>query len=64
MGSGLGLYQALGGGGALIAGIWAGLAWNGTGRTPLLVSGTIVGLLAVVLLLARGLDSEAGPRRR
>jgi MFS family permease len=59
MGSGLGLYQALGGGGVLIAGIWAGLAWGGTGRTPLLISGVTVAVLAAVLLLAgRRLESD------
>jgi MFS family permease len=51
-GSGLGLYQGVIGGGSLIAGIWAGLAWHGTGRVPLLISGTIVAVLAVVLFVA------------
>lgn len=51
LGSGLGVYQALGGGGVLVAGIWAGLAWGGNGRLPLLISGAVVGVLAVALLV-------------
>src|SRR5205823_14524102 len=42
LGTGLGLYQALAGGCALVAGVWAGLAWGDAGRTPLLVSGAAV----------------------
>src|SRR5439155_105804 len=42
LGTGLGLYQGVAGACALTAGIWAGLAWGGTGRVPLLVSGAIV----------------------
>jgi MFS family permease len=58
-GTGLGLYQGITGGCALIAGVWAGLAWNGTGRTPLIVSGLVVGVLAVALALAgKALDGE------
>ncbi len=46
-----GLYQALTGGAVLLAGVWAGLAWHGNGRFPLLLAGgvgaaTAVGLLA------------------
>jgi MFS family permease len=50
VGTGLGLYQGLMGGSAVIAGVWAGLAWDGSGRVPLLVSGAIVAVLAVALL--------------
>lgn len=46
-----GLYQALSGGAVLVAGLWAGLAWDGTGVVPLLVSGTVAAVLAVGLLL-------------
>lgn len=49
-----GLYQALSGGAILFAGLWAGLAWNGDGVRPLLVSGTVAALLAVALLLQGG----------
>lgn len=44
-----GLYQAVNGGAVLIAGIWAGLAWHGTGQLPLLISGIIAALLALAL---------------
>jgi MFS family permease len=62
MGTGLGLYQGITGGCALLASVWAGLAWGGNGRVPLIVSGAVVGVLAVALLfLGRRLD---GGRRR
>jgi len=51
VGSGLGLYQGLAGGAALLAGVWAGLAWGSSGRLPLLVSGVAVAVLAIVLVL-------------
>ena len=51
LGTGLGLFQGAAGGAALIAGIWAGLAWGGNGRGPLIVSGVVVAVLAAVLLL-------------
>lgn len=57
LGTGLGLFQGAAGGAALIAGIWAGLAWGGNGRVPLIVSGAVVAVLAAVLLLGgRRLD--------
>jgi MFS family permease len=57
VGSGLGYYHALTGVGVLVAGVWAGFAWGAGGRTPLLVSGAVVGVLAVVLALGgRALD--------
>ncbi len=49
-GSGLGLYQGVIGAGSLVAGIWAGLAWHGNGRVPLIISGTVVAALAILLL--------------
>jgi MFS family permease len=45
-----GLYQSLSGGAVLLAGLWAGLAWHGTGVLPLLVSGTVAAVLALVVL--------------
>jgi MFS family permease len=48
-GSGLGLYQGVVGAGSLVAGVWAGLAWHGNGRVPLVISGTVVAVLAIVL---------------
>ncbi|WP_327139581.1 MFS transporter [Nocardia sp. NBC_01327] len=44
-----GLYQGLTGGAVLIAGIWAGLAWQGSGQLPLLISGVIGLVLAAAL---------------
>jgi MFS family permease len=51
-GTGLGLYQGVSGGAAVVAGVWAGLLWHGTGRFPLVASGLTVTVLAVVLLVA------------
>jgi MFS family permease len=51
-GTGLGLYQGISGGAAVVAGVWAGLLWRGNGRFPLVVSGLTVAVLAVVLLAA------------
>jgi MFS family permease len=51
LGSGLGYFQGIVGGCALVASTWAGLAWGGDGRLPLQVSGAVVGVLAVGLLL-------------
>jgi MFS family permease len=45
-----GLYQSLSGGAILLAGLWAGLAWHHSGVLPLLVSGTVAAVLALVLL--------------
>ncbi len=62
-GTALGVHAAVSGGGLLIAGVWAGLAWHGTGRTPFLASGVITAVLAVVLLASRRFfDGERAPR--
>lgn len=48
-----GLLQGLGGGAVLVAGVWAGLLWEvgaGDGVVPLLLSGTVTAIAAVVLL--------------
>jgi len=59
VGGGLGLYQALSGGAALVAGLWAGLAWGGDGHLPLVVSGIAAACVAIGLLAAgRRLDPE------
>ena len=50
-GSGLGLYQGVVGAGSLVAGVWAGLAWNGNGRIPLVISGSVAAVLAIVLFV-------------
>ncbi|BCT78000.1 MFS transporter [Sinomonas cyclohexanicum] len=47
-----GLFQGLTGGGILVAGLWAGLAWGDAGRVPLLVSGAAGVVLAVGLVVA------------
>jgi MFS family permease len=49
-----GLFQGLTGGAILFAGIWAGLTWNlgaGAGAVPLIISG-FVGLVVAVLLFS------------
>lgn len=50
-GSGQGTYQALAGGAVLVAGVWAGLAWGGAGRLPLLVSGGVAAGIGVLLAI-------------
>lgn len=47
-----GLYQAVTGGGILVAGVWAGLAWGGTGRLPLLLSGVAAAVMALTMVVA------------
>ena len=54
-GTGQGIFQGVLGGGVLVAGLWAGLAWDGDGQLPLVVSGAVAAVVALVLLL--------GPRR-
>lgn len=51
LGSGLGYFQGIAGGCALVASTWAGLAWGDGGTTPLVISGVAVGALALVLLV-------------
>jgi MFS family permease len=59
VGTALGTYGGIAGIGALIASLWAGLAWGSRGQTPLLIAGVIVVLLAVVLLASgRRLDAR------
>jgi MFS family permease len=48
-GTGLGLFQGITGGASLVAGIWAGLAWHGSGRRPLLIAGGVALCLAPVV---------------
>ncbi|MCW2694153.1 MAG: major facilitator superfamily 1 [Mycobacterium sp.] len=48
-----GMYQGLTGAAVLVAGVWAGLAWNGDGRVPLLVSGAGALVVLGVLLVGR-----------
>jgi len=50
LGTGIGIYQALTGVAALSAGLWAGFAWGGDGKLPLLISGIGAAAIATVLL--------------
>jgi len=52
-GTALGIHAGVSGVALLIAGVWAGLAWNHTGRVPFIASGIVVVILAVVLLAGR-----------
>ncbi len=49
-GTALGVHAAVNGVGLVVAGLWAGLTWNGTGHVPFLVSGVAVAVLVPVLL--------------
>ncbi|HUO73947.1 MAG TPA: hypothetical protein VMU39_24455 [Solirubrobacteraceae bacterium] len=60
-GTPLGFYQGIVGVCVLIAGIWAGLAWDGSGRLPLIISGAVAGLVEIGLLFGRRLDPPAPP---
>jgi MFS family permease len=60
LGSGLGYYQAISGGCALVAGIWAGFSWGSDGHIPMLISGSAVAALALVLVVfGRRLEATA-----
>ncbi len=58
-----GLYQAVTGGAVLVAGTWAGLAWNTTGTLPLLISGTTAAALAAVMVAIGGQWARSTPER-
>lgn len=47
-----GLFQGAVSAAVLVAGVWAGLAWNGTGALPLLISGAVAAILALGFALA------------
>lgn len=49
----LGVHGATTGAGVLVAGLWTGLAWHGTGRIPLTISGLVA--LSVAAWLVAGL---------
>ena len=51
-GNAQGWFQGLTGAAVLVAGVWAGVFWNDTGTTPLVVSGC-VGTAVAALLLVR-----------
>jgi MFS family permease len=54
-GTALGFHAAVTGVGLMAAGVWAGLAWHGSGRVPFVVAG--VGALAAAATLALGGDA-------
>jgi MFS family permease len=58
-GSAQGIFQGLSGGGVLVAGLWAGFAWGGDGRLPLLVSGSVAAVLAVAFAAASCLPTRS-----
>lgn len=58
-GSAQGVFQGFSGFAVLIAGVWAGLLWGADGSLPLLVSGTVGAVFAVVLLVG-GLRYRSG----
>jgi len=47
-----GIYQGFTGVAIVIAGVWAGLVWHGSGEAPLLVAGTVAGAFALWLWIA------------
>jgi len=59
-GAAQGLYQGLAGGAVLVAGLWAGFAWHGDGRLPLLVSGSVAVVLAAGLAVRGGRLAPVG----
>ncbi len=64
-GTALGIHAAVNGVGLLVAGVWAGLAWHGTGHVPFVVSGIVTAVLAITVLTAgRFLDPAADDRAR
>lgn len=62
-GTALGIQAAVSGMGLLVAGMWAGLAWGGTGRMPFITSGIITAVLAVAILAQRRPIAGAIPGR-
>ncbi|MCA1840125.1 MAG: MFS transporter, partial [Actinobacteria bacterium] len=51
MGTGIGIYHAIYGAAVLIASLWAGAFWHGSGSLPLKVSGGVAAGLAVALVV-------------
>ena len=51
-GAAQGFVQGLTGLTVLVAGVWAGLAWGADGTVPLVLAGSVAGVLAVALLVA------------
>jgi MFS family permease len=51
-GTGQGVFQGVLGGGVLIAGIWAGLAWGTDGHVPLVLAGAVAAVVGLFVLVA------------
>lgn len=51
-----GVFQGATGFAVLAAGLWAGFLWGADGRLPLLISGIVGGVFAVILLIAARYD--------
>ena len=51
-GRAIGVQGAVTGAGAIVAGLWAGLAWSGSGRGPLIVAGSVAAVIGAVMLTA------------
>jgi MFS family permease len=51
-GTGQGVLQGVLGAGVLVAGVWAGLAWNGDGHVPLMIAGVVAAVIGLTLLVA------------
>ncbi len=49
-GRAIGVQGAVAGVGAIVASVWAGLAWSGTGRVPLVLAGVVAAAVSVVAL--------------
>lgn len=62
-GTGQGIFQGVLGAGILVAGVWAGLAWGGDGAVPLVVSGSVAGVIGVTLLIVPRMRSDGGAKR-
>ena len=51
-GTGQGIFQGVLGGGVLVAGVWAGLAWGADGQVPLVLAGAAAAVVGIALLVA------------
>lgn len=58
--SGQGVFQGASGFAMLIAGVWAGLFWGAGGQLPLLISGGVGAVFAVVLLAVGWRQAKGG----
>jgi MFS family permease len=56
-----GVFQGATGLAVLVAGVWAGLLWGSDGRLPLLISGIIGGVVAVMVVASSGKGGAPTP---